>query len=146
MTIDINLLREEKGGCPAKVAESEKRRGRDPAIVDELVAADKRWREATYNMEQGRKDLNAVNKEIGQRKKADPKSPCDDLVSKTAAIKQKLQSLEAQAAEAAQTRDRLLRGIGNIVHDSVPVSNDEANNRVVKTPSRVLPEGARGDA
>ncbi|CDJ27757.1 seryl-tRNA synthetase, putative [Eimeria mitis] len=147
MTIDINLLREEKGGCPAKVAESEKRRGRDPAIVDELVAADKRWREATYNMEQGRKDLNAVNKEIGQRKKADPKSPCDDLVSKTAAIKQKLQSLEAQAAEAAQTRDRLLRGIGNIVHDSVPVSNDEANNRVVKTwgtPNKVEIDGTPG--
>ncbi|CDI82716.1 seryl-tRNA synthetase, putative [Eimeria acervulina] len=147
MTIDINLLREEKGGCPAKVEESERRRGRDPSVVDKLVAADKKWREATYNMEQGRKDLNAVNKEIGQRKKADPKAPCDDLVSKTASIKQNLQSLEAQAAEAAQTRDRLLRGIGNLVHDSVPVSNDEANNKVVRTwgtPNRMVIDGTPG--
>ncbi|CDJ44343.1 seryl-tRNA synthetase, putative [Eimeria tenella] len=147
MTIDINLLREEKGGCPAKVAESERRRGRDPSRVDQLVAADKRWREATYALEQGRKDLNSVNKEIGQRKKANSKDSCEDLVAKTAEIKGKLQSLEAEAAAAAQTRDRLLKGIGNLVHDSVPVSSDEAENKVVKTwgtPNRMKIDGSPG--
>ena len=147
MTIDINLLREEKGGCPQKVAESERRRGRDPVVVDKLVAADKKWREATYSFEQGRRDLNAINKEIGQRKKADPKDSCDDLVSKTAEIKARLESLEVQAVEAAATRDTLLRGIGNIVHDSVPVSNDEANNKVVRiwgTPNKMKIDGTPG--
>lgn len=147
MTIDINLLREEKGGCPAKVAESERRRGRDVAIVDQCVAADKAWREATYAFEQGRRDLNAVSKEVGQRKKADPKASCDDLVAKTAGIKARNQLLEAQAAEAAATRDSLLHRIGNIVHDSVPVSNDEANNKVVKTwgtPNKVKIDGTPG--
>lgn len=147
MTIDINLLREEKGGCPAKVAESERRRGRDPGIVDKLVQADKTWREATYSLEQGRRDLNAVNKEIGQRKKADPKAACEDLVAKTTEIKARLQSLEQQAAEAASTRDTLLQGIGNIVHDSIPVSNDEANNKVVRTwgiPNKMKIDGTPG--
>ncbi|KAL8438887.1 hypothetical protein Efla_005367 [Eimeria flavescens] len=147
MTIDINMLREEKGGCPAKVAESEKRRGRDPSTVDKLVAADKSWREATYSYEQGRRELNAVNKEIGQRKKADPKATCEELVAKTAEIKARLQALEAQAAEAAATRDSLLHAIGNIVHDSVPVSTDEANNKVVRSwglPNRVKIDGSPG--
>ncbi|KAL8451026.1 hypothetical protein Emed_002236 [Eimeria media] len=147
MTIDINLLREEKGGCPAMVAESERRRGRDPSTVDKLVEADKTWREATYAFEQGRRDLNAVNKEIGQRKKADPKAACEDLVAKTTEIKAKLQALEVQAAEAAATRDALLHTIGNLVHDSVPVSNDEANNQVVRTwgtPNRMKVDGTPG--
>lgn len=147
MTIDINLLREEKGGCPEKVAESERRRGRDPSVVAKLVDADKRWREATYSYEHGRRDLNAVNKEIGNRKKADPKDACADLVSKTAEIKKRLQSLETQAAEAASTRDHLLKGIGNIVHDSIPVSNDEANNKVLRTwgtPNKMTIDGTPG--
>ncbi|XP_026191612.1 serine--tRNA ligase [Cyclospora cayetanensis] len=147
MTIDINLLREEKGGCPAHVAESERRRGRDPARVERLIAADKKWREATFSLEQGRKDLNAVNKEIGQRKKSDPKASCEDLVSKTTGIKARLQTLEAEAAEAATTRDTLLKSIGNIVHGSVPVSNDETNNKVVRTwgtPNKVKIDGTPG--
>ncbi|KAL8275461.1 hypothetical protein Esti_000673 [Eimeria stiedai] len=147
MTIDINLLREEKGGCPAKVAESERRRGRDASTVDKLVEADKIWREATYAFEQGRRDLNAVNKEIGHQKKADPKAACEKLVARTTEIKARLQALEAQAAEAAATRDALLHTIGNLVHDSVPVSNDEANNQVVRTwgtPNRMKIDGTSG--
>lgn len=147
MTIDINLLRCEKGGDPARVAESEKRRGRDPSTVDLLVAADKRWREAIYSLEQGRKELNAVSKEIGRLKKADPKAPCDDLVDKTAEIKAKLQSLEAEAAESAATRDSLLHRIGNVVHDSIPVSTDEANNKMVRTwgtPRKIQVDGTPG--
>jgi seryl-tRNA synthetase len=37
------------------------------------------------------------------------------------------------AEELEKKRNELLTLIGNLVHDSVPVSDDEANNRVERT-------------
>ncbi|KEP61089.1 UNVERIFIED_CONTAM: seryl-tRNA synthetase, cytoplasmic, putative [Hammondia hammondi] len=133
MTIDVNLLRAEKGGDPALVRDSEVRRGRSGEVVDQAVAVDKKWRENLFQLEQLKKELNAVNKEIGQRKKKDAKDPCQDLLAKSAELKQRLPTIEAAATEAEEKRESLLHKIGNIVHKSVPVSNDEANNQVVRT-------------
>lgn len=44
--IDINLLRDDKGGNSKLIKESEQKRFRDPIIVDEVIKADKEWREA----------------------------------------------------------------------------------------------------
>lgn len=133
MPIDVNLLRAEKGGDPALVRDSETRRGRDAIVVDEAVAADKQWRENLFQLEQLKKDLNAVNKDIGQRKKKDSKDPCADLLEKSGELKRRLPDIEASATQAEEKRESLLHRIGNIVHKSVPVSSDEANNLVVKT-------------
>ncbi|KFG57644.1 putative seryl-tRNA synthetase, cytoplasmic [Toxoplasma gondii RUB] len=133
MTIDVNLLRAEKGGDPALVRDSEVRRGRSGEVVDQAVAVDKKWRENLFQLEQLKKELNAVNKEIGQRKKKDAKDPCQDLLAKSAELKQRLPTIEAAATEAEEKRESLLHKIGNIVHKSVPVSNDEVNNQVVRT-------------
>lgn len=57
MTIDINLLRENKGGDPEKVRVSEKRRFRDPKIVDQVIALDKQWVAKQYDMEQKKKEV-----------------------------------------------------------------------------------------
>ena len=43
--LDINLFRAEKGGNPDLVRESCKRRNKDPAIVDQVIELDKKWRE-----------------------------------------------------------------------------------------------------
>jgi hypothetical protein len=44
MPIDINLLREEKGGNPDLVRESQRRRHADVGLVDVVIELDKRWR------------------------------------------------------------------------------------------------------
>ena len=44
MSIDINLLRAEKGGDPEKVIASEKRRFKDLANITDLIEQDKKWR------------------------------------------------------------------------------------------------------
>ena len=41
--LDINLFREEKGGRPDVVRESQRRRGARVEIVDEIIAEDKQW-------------------------------------------------------------------------------------------------------
>lgn len=46
--LDINLIREEKGGNPEKVRESERRRFSDPNLIDEVIKLDKEWRQRNY--------------------------------------------------------------------------------------------------
>lgn len=147
MTIDILHLREERGGNPAVVFDSERRRGRDGRTVEELMDTDRRWRSETYRLEELRRELNDVTKKIGARKKANSADKCDDLVSKTAEIKAKLQEVETLVAETAGSRESLLHKIGNLVHPSVPVSNDEVNNMVVRTwgvPNKLEIDGSPG--
>ncbi len=44
MPIDINLLREEKGGNPELVRESQRRRNAKVELVDIVIDLDQRWR------------------------------------------------------------------------------------------------------
>lgn len=45
--IDLDLFREEKGGNPEVVRQSQKARFKDPEDVDRIIAVDKEWREST---------------------------------------------------------------------------------------------------
>lgn len=46
--LDINLFREEKGGDPEKIRESQRRRFKDAGVVDEVIALDKAWRQREF--------------------------------------------------------------------------------------------------
>lgn len=99
-------------------------------FFSQVIAADDLWRRRVFELEQVKKDLNAINKEIGQRKKVDSKDPCDDLVTKTFALKEVLPRMETEAAETISLREKLLRKIGNLVDPSVIAEQDENNNEV----------------
>eukprot|EP01056_Protomagalhaensia_sp_Gyna25_P000064 Protomagalhaensia_sp_Gyna_25__63@NODE_1030_length_2267_cov_206_480251_g800_i1_p1_GENE_NODE_1030_length_2267_cov_206_480251_g800_i1NODE_1030_length_2267_cov_206_480251_g800_i1_p1_ORF_typecomplete_len452_score115_11tRNAsynt_2b/PF00587_25/5_8e49Seryl_tRNA_N/PF02403_22/6_2e24TMF_TATA_bd/PF12325_8/0_057DUF1465/PF07323_12/0_049Mto2_bdg/PF12808_7/0_11Uso1_p115_C/PF04871_13/3_5Atg14/PF10186_9/3_1_NODE_1030_length_2267_cov_206_480251_g800_i18552210 len=131
MTIDINRLRNDKGGDSAVIKEAEKRRCRSGSVVDKVVAADEEWRRLQYEAEQARKDQNAVNKEIATKKKANEE--CDDLIEKSTALKARIPELAALAKEKEKERDLLLTYIGNPVDSTVVSSSDEDNNDVLRT-------------
>lgn len=133
MTISIELLRKDKGGDPEVVRESERRRFRGTALVDEVVELDKEWVVAKFNVDQKRKEVNSVQTEITERKKASKGSDaCEDLVAKKSKLEEEAVELQKAADELLEKRDNKLGGIGNIVHDSVPVSQDEEkDNKVV---------------
>lgn len=42
--LDIVIFREDQGGQPEKVRESQKRRFKDVSLVDKVIALDTRWR------------------------------------------------------------------------------------------------------
>ncbi len=44
MVLDIDLFREEKGGNPEKIRENQRKRFKDPSLVDKVLAADAEWR------------------------------------------------------------------------------------------------------
>jgi len=133
MTIDINLLRKDKGGDPETVKESEKRRFRDGKIVDEVMALDGQWVKEKFAFDEKRKEIGVVQKEITERKKISKGSDtCEDLVAKKTTLEAEATELEKIYEETMTKRDNKLGRIGNLVHDSVPVSQDEdKDNEVV---------------
>ena len=46
-------------------------------------------------------------------------------------MKQDIQAAQARAADVEVERDMTIAQIGNLVHDSVPVSNDEVSRDVL---------------
>jgi len=131
MTIGIEILRADKGGDPEAVRQSEKRRFRDGKVVDEAIALDNDWIKAKFAVDEKRKEVNKVQKEITEKKKASKgKDECKDLVKKKDGFEADLKGLEGAADELEQKRDAKLNAIGNVLHDSVPVFQDEKDNEV----------------
>jgi seryl-tRNA synthetase len=134
MSIDINLIRTEKGEDPAKVIESEKKRFKDLKIVDELIKLDKEWRTEKYKLDSLRRDYNTINTQIADKKKASKgKDLCEEEIKQIKEVEKNINTQSVVESNLLNEVNKLLRRIGNIVHESVPVSKDEKDNQVVRT-------------
>ncbi|XP_008788904.1 serine--tRNA ligase-like [Phoenix dactylifera] len=128
--LDINLFRAEKGFDPERVRESQRRRFASVDIVDEIIRLDKEWRQRQFELESLRKDFNRINKEVARLKIA--KEDATEMIKSTEENKKLTAAKEVEVQEAKAALDARLETVGNLVHDSVPVSNDEANNEVIR--------------
>lgn len=128
--LDINLFREEKGGNPELVRESQRRRYASVQVVDDVIRLDKEWRQRQFELEALRKDFNRINKEVARLKISG--NDATEMIKSTDDNKKLSASKEAEVQDAKSSLDKLLETIGNLVHDSVPVSDDEANNAIVR--------------
>uniref|UniRef100_A0A0E0MY23 serine--tRNA ligase n=1 Tax=Oryza rufipogon TaxID=4529 RepID=A0A0E0MY23_ORYRU len=129
--LDINLFRTEKGGDPELIRKSQRNRSASVELVDEVIALDDQWRQRQFELDKIRQELNKTSKEIGKLKAK--KEDASALIQSTEEIKKRLAAKETEVQEAKGTLDAKLVTIGNIVHESVPVSDDEANNLIVRT-------------
>ncbi|KAI8058312.1 seryl-tRNA synthetase [Syncephalis plumigaleata] len=129
--LDINILFEDKGGNPELIRESQRRRGAPVEVVDEIIELYKTWTRVRFDLDQVNKNMNALKKEIGQKMKA--KQDASDLLEKKNELQRQKDALEASVTESESAWKVKLGGIGNLVHDSVPVSMDEDNNEIVRT-------------
>ncbi|KAI5656660.1 hypothetical protein M9H77_25453 [Catharanthus roseus] len=129
--LDINLFREDKGHNPEIIRESQRRRFADVNIVDEVIQLDKEWRQRQYELDNLRKDFNRINKEVARLKISG--QDASEMIKSTDENKQSTAKKDAEVQEARSVLYKKLETIGNLVHDSVPVSNDEANNAVIRT-------------
>jgi len=123
MPIDINELREYKGGNPDQWRKHMSARFKPPEWVDEVIAKDEDWRTQTKQLDELRKDINKLNKALGAKKKA--KEPCDEELKQQKEMKQKIKDIQASLPEIAKERDVLLNRIGNMVDPEVPISHNE---------------------
>lgn len=88
MPIEINWLRDYKGGDPEKFREYQRQRFRPVEWVDDVLAVDEKWRNGVQARQDLSKEINKLQKEvIAPKKKA--KENCDaDLANVTALKKQ----------------------------------------------------------
>ncbi|KAF7154756.1 hypothetical protein RHSIM_Rhsim01G0058000 [Rhododendron simsii] len=143
--LDINLFREDKGHNPEIIRESQRRRFASVDLVDEVIRLDKEWRLRLFEFEQCRKDINKINKDVGNLKivsitddllvKYDYWAGKDasELIKSSDEKKQLTAEKEIEVQEAQAALSSKLEIIGNLVHDSVPISNDEANNVIIRS-------------
>ncbi|ONM62334.1 Serine--tRNA ligase cytoplasmic [Zea mays] len=128
MMLDINLFRTDKGGNPDLIRESQRSQFASVELVDEVIALDKAWRERQFELDKIRQELNATSKKIGKLKAirtSKQEEEAKKLMESTDEIKKRLAAKEVEVQEAKSTLDAKVTTIGNIVHESVPVSDDE---------------------
>ncbi|XP_063902263.1 probable serine--tRNA ligase, cytoplasmic [Zophobas morio] len=117
MVLHIDLFRAEKGSDVNIIYESEKKRYSEKKWADEVIEFDREWR----------KDLTRVSLDQLQKLSVHHCVEFKKLLEKAIATSNELKiSLDAKRQEA-------LRKIGNIVHHSVPVHDDESYNEVIRT-------------
>lgn len=129
--LDITQFIEEKGGNPDLIRKSQVARGASVEIVDEIIADYKEWVKTRFQVDELNKQQNKVQKEIGLKFKN--KEDASELLAE----KDRIVAEKKVLAEKEQEQDKQLRfkvnQVGNIVHPSVVVSNDEENNELVRT-------------
>ncbi|XP_045402660.1 serine--tRNA ligase, cytoplasmic isoform X2 [Lemur catta] len=155
MVLDLDLFRVDKGGDPALIREAQEKRFKDPGLVDQLVKADSEWRRCRFRADNLNKLKNLCSKTIGEKmKKKEPVGDdesipenvlnFDDLTADTLAklsvsqikkvrllIDEAILKCDAERIKLEAERFENLREIGNLLHPSVPISNDEdADNKV----------------
>mmetsp|Transcript_45537 Transcript_45537/g.90224 ORF Transcript_45537/g.90224 Transcript_45537/m.90224 type:complete len:573 (+) Transcript_45537:44-1762(+) len=141
MPIDINTLREDRGGDPEVVKDNQRKRFKEnaDALVDNVLEFDQHWRELTTCIRDKRAEVNHLQKQVIAPLRRN-KTPCNAEVAQAEKLKEAIQHLEVELVQCDQARERALLLLGNTVDETVPVSTDEDHdNEVVRV--WPLPEG-----
>ncbi|KAK3945029.1 serine--tRNA ligase, cytoplasmic [Diplogelasinospora grovesii] len=129
--LDVNDFIAKRGGNPDRIRESQRKRFAPVEVVDEVIAMFEDHLQTSYSAMQVNTEINAVQKQIGPKKKA--KEDVTDLLNQKAELEKRKKDLLASAAEKEALLKSKVKTIGNLVHESVPVSNNEDDNTVERT-------------
>ncbi|VVA95779.1 unnamed protein product [Arabis nemorensis] len=126
MLENIDLFREN----PEVIRESMRRRFARVEVVDEIIKLDKEWRQGKYELDGIRRDFNKLNKEVAKLKISGAEAT--EQIEQIEIIKQSWTEKEAMVLEISTALQAKLATVANLVHDSVQISNNEANNLEVE--------------
>jgi len=115
--IDLKVLRDN----PDAVKHSQKVRGEDPAIVDQLLIADTASRAAITEFETLRAEQNTLSKAVGSAK-GDEKTA---LLENAKALANQVKAADAKRGEAEAKTNSLLLQIANLIDLKAPVGGEE---------------------
>lgn len=115
--IDLKVLRDN----PDAVKHSQKVRGEDPAIVDQLLIADSASRVAITEFETLRAEQNTLSKAVGSAK-GDEKAA---LLENAKALATQVKAADAKRGEAEAKTNSLLLQIANLIDLKAPVGGEE---------------------
>lgn len=115
--IDIKFLREN----PDVVRASQKGRGEDVAVVDQVLASDELKRAAITEFEQLRAEQNLLSKSVGAAK-GDEKAA---LLANSKELAGKVKAADAKRAEIEAQANALAMSISNILDPDAPIGGEE---------------------
>lgn len=81
-----------------------------------------------YELDSLKKEWNDIGKIIRDKKKANKEDPCAEEIKLKNENEEKQKGVEETERLLLAKIDQLVNSVGNIVHDSVPVFNNEDNN------------------
>ena len=127
--LDIKLIREN----PEFVKNNLAKRGNPENIkmLDALIELDREWRQNLTKLNDLRHERKMMTAEIGKLKKAGKDASKE--VEKAKSLDSEITNIQAEVArEEEKTRGYLMQ-LPNLLHESVPVGNDEGGNVQVKS-------------
>ncbi|WP_225755561.1 serine--tRNA ligase [Actinotalea sp. Marseille-Q4924] len=132
--IDLRLLREN----PDAVRASQRVRGDDPALVDQVLELDSRRRSGLARFEELRAEQKGLGKQVAQAQGADKQA----LLVRAKELAEGVKAAQADADDAAAQLDDAVMRIANVVVDGVPAGgeDDYAVLRHVGTPRDLAAE------
>ena len=96
--------------------------------IDEVIRLDEEWRQARYDADQLRKKRNEAARGIAEAKKAGDSATADAILAEVASIGQEIDALSEKVDSCLAERDAIRMRVPNILHDSVPVGEDDQKN------------------
>ncbi|KAI0269547.1 serine-tRNA ligase [Russula aff. rugulosa BPL654] len=131
MTLDVTSFIDNKGGNSEVIRESQRKRGHSVEVVDEVIQMYQDWVKIDFDANGLSKQSNALQKQIGLKKKA--KENADDLLAEKKAVDAQVDAKRKEARDAELAMRQKASTIGNIVNKSVPVSQTEDDNATLRT-------------
>ncbi|KAK4056687.1 Cytosolic seryl-tRNA synthetase [Microbotryomycetes sp. JL221] len=141
MGIDLLLLQNDKGGDIDSVIASQKKRFASTELVTQVFDEYKEWTKVSFQRAQLRKEINVKQREIATKKQR--KEDATEVMQEKSDLEKRSEELRVQADEMEGAMRKKCNTIGNIVHDSVPVSATEDDNKVERVwhPDGETPNG-----
>lgn len=133
--IDIRFIREN----PEIARASQRARGADEGLIDEILAADAKRRTALQTFEDKRAEQKSLSREIGKASKEDRPA----VLAKAKALSEEVKSLEAASAAAAEEFTAAMYRLPNIIVEGVP-SGGEDDFTIVKHVGEIRDFAAAG--
>ena len=128
--IDPTILRTD----PERIRESQRRRGEDADVVDQLIAADGARRAAQQHFDELRNQQKILGRQIGSLQGALKKVPeaeragvqaeADGLMAQASALADEVKAADLACDTASSLADALWRKISNLVHLDSPVGGE----------------------
>ena len=122
--LDMNMFRENKNII---LADHDKR-NIPYDNINEVIRLDKEWRKARYESDVLRKERNEAARGIAAAKKNNDAEEVERIMKEVATIGSKIEKLGILADEFLEKRDTLRMKIPNILHESVPVGENDQKN------------------
>ena len=96
--------------------------------IDEVIRLDEEWRQARYDVDQLRKKRNEAARGIAEAKKSGDSAAADAILAEVASLGQEIDALSEKVDSCLSERDTIRMRIPNILHESVPVGEDDQKN------------------